>query len=72
MTVQILLVWLLTATKAQMPFGVTGNVTGNVLWGDTLTCHNIGHRCHTIGQDLLKKLLKQIDKVSTQNKCPPL
>ena len=56
MTVQLVLAWLLTATKAQMPFGVTGNVTGNVLWCDTLACHTIGHRCHTIEQDLLKKL----------------
>lgn len=62
---QLVLAWLLTATKAQMSFGVTGNVTGNVFWCDTLACH-------TIGQDLLKKLLKQIDKVSTKNKCPPL
>jgi len=45
--------------KAQMSFGVTGNV----LRCDTLACRTIGHRCHTIGQDLLKKLLKQIDKV---------
>lgn len=59
MTIQLVLALLLTATKAQMSFGVTGNV----LWCDTLACHTIGHRCHTIGQDLLKKLLKQIDKV---------
>ncbi len=51
MIIQLVLALLLTATKAQMSFG------------DTLACHTIGHRCHTIGQDLLKKLLKQIDKV---------
>ncbi len=53
MIIQLVLALLLTATKAQMSFG------------DTLACHTIGHRCHTIGQDLLKKLLKQIDSLLT-------